>query len=57
MFTFPGIFMLIGAIIYATDSDYKDSDLELHAGFALVIVAGVFEIFGGIVLFFVPAEQ
>lgn len=57
MFTFPGIFMLIGTIIYATDSDYKDSDLELHAGFALVIVAGVFEIFGGIVLFFVPAEQ
>lgn len=57
---FTGILMLLGAIIYAADPvalSYKpigDDKFNLHAGFALVIIAALIEGAGGIVMFIAP---
>ncbi|XP_060566342.1 uncharacterized protein LOC132725260 isoform X3 [Ruditapes philippinarum] len=44
-----GIFMIIGTIIYATRDGLDSSNL--HAGFALCIIAGIIGIVAGVVVF------
>lgn len=44
-----GILMIIGTIIYATRDGVESSNL--HAGFALCIIAGIAGIVGGVVMF------
>lgn len=47
--------MLIGAIIFAADKDLY-TGYDLHAGFALVIVAAVLTVAGGVFMFLSPSE-
>jgi hypothetical protein len=41
--------MIIGTIIYATQDGFESSNL--HAGFALCIIAGIIGIVAGVVVF------
>ena len=49
--------MILGAIIYAADTDDTSSQQKLHAGFALVIIAAVIEIVGGVFMFISPTDE
>ncbi|XP_045208523.1 uncharacterized protein LOC123560394 [Mercenaria mercenaria] len=50
---FGGVLMIIGTIIFATDSSLKllGTGMHLHAGFGLCIVAGILALPAGIVMF------
>lgn len=50
---FAGILLLIGVVIYGTDSLTKH---YLSAGFGLTVVSAVFAIVGGVFMFIVPTE-
>lgn len=52
-----GLFMIIGAIVFATNGDLKAvaalANMKLNAGFALCIVSGVLALPAGVVMFLV----
>jgi hypothetical protein len=54
---FLGLFMIIGAIVFATNDDLKAvaalTNSKLNAGFALCIVSGVLALPAGVVMFLV----
>lgn len=56
--------MLIGIIIFATDKGPEVAagvrlydTYDLHAGFALVIVAAILAIAGGVLMFLAPSDE
>lgn len=49
-----GVLILIGVIIYGTDSQFKEN---LHAGFGITIVAAVFAIAGAVFMWISPTEE
>lgn len=48
--------MLVGAIIYATEKLPENDQSNLHAGFALVIIAALSSGGGGVAMFISPTD-